>query len=225
MKAIIFGPPGSGKGTYASRLSREFGVAHISTGNLLRDEIKNKTSLGREIESYTTCGELVPDDRIIGLLANRISQPYCAKGFILDGYPRTIPQAEALETIASPSVVVNLRVPDTVIIERLSTRLTCRNCGAIYNKRFQPQPKVEGICDVCNGNLYKRDDDEPEVVRERLDFYRKMIEPLLSYYEVRILVKNISCKKTSVRAETVVEQIVKILNVEIMKTKKSSDKH
>lgn len=210
MNIAVFGPPGSGKGTYASRLCQKLATPHISTGDLVREEIKNGTEIGREIEGYTKRGELVPDDTIIELLKRRISQPDCLSGFILDGFPRTIPQAEALEKIASLKVVINLDVPDAVIIERLSSRLTCRNCGAIFNERFL-KPKVEGVCDKCGGELYTRDDDKPNVIQERLNTYRRQTQPLLDHYRARGLVENVRNTEAAVPPEKIINQIMKII--------------
>lgn len=211
MKIVIFGPPGSGKGTYASRLFDLIKTPHISTGDLVRDEIKNKTETGKKIEEYTKRGVLVPDDVVIELLKKRISQPDCASGFILDGFPRTIPQAEALNKISPIDIVINLDVPDEVIIERLSSRLTCKSCGEIYNRRFL-KPKVEGICDKCGGQLYTRDDDKPEVIRERLKTYQRQTQPLLDYYKERKLVENVRNTEVAVPPEIIVSKIMKIIN-------------
>lgn len=210
LNIILFGPPGSGKGTYASRLFDRLGTPHISTGDLIRDEIRGRTDIGRKIEGYTLRGELVPDDVVIEILRRRISKPDCAKGFILDGFPRTIPQAKALEVIASVGVVINLDVPDTVIIERLSSRLTCKNCGAVFNQRFL-KPKVEGVCDRCGGPLYVRDDDKPEVVQERLKTYRKQTQPLIEYYKQRKLVETVTNKEADVPPDKIVNQIVQVI--------------
>jgi len=211
LKIVIFGPPGSGKGTYASRLFDLIKTPHISTGDLVRYEIKNKTETGKKIEEYTKRGVLVPDDVVIELLKKRISQPDCASGFILDGFPRTIPQAEALNKISPIDIVINLDVPDEVIIERLSSRLTCKSCGEIYNRRFL-KPKVEGICDKCGGQLYTRDDDKPEVIRERLKTYQRQTQPLLDYYKERKLVENVRNTEVAVPPEIIVSKIMKIIN-------------
>lgn len=210
MKILMFGPPGSGKGTYASRLSEELSIPHISTGELVRDEIRNQTEIGRNIEYYSKSGKLVPDDVIGKLLKSRILRPDCQKGFILDGFPRTVPQAEVLEKISLPNVVVNLDVPDDVIVERLSTRQTCGTCGAIYNERFL-KPKVDGICDKCGGQLIKRDDDRPDVIHERLRVYRAQTQPLLDYYSQKGIVRNIVNKEASVPPDKVVREILKII--------------
>ena len=182
MRMVLLGPPGSGKGTYASRLNSVLGVPHISTGDMVREEIKAQTELGKTIKRYSDKGELVPDEIIIQLLAERLKKPGAEKGFILDGFPRTPPQAEALDKIAKLDLVINLNVPDEIIIARLSNRLTCRKCGAIYN-RLTLKPKLDEICDLCGGELYQRDDDKPEVIKERLNVYRRNTEPLIEYYK------------------------------------------
>jgi adenylate kinase len=206
----MFGPPGSGKGTYASRLSVELSIPHISTGDLVRDEIKNQTKIGKRINDYSTRGQLVPDDVICRLLQKRVSRPDCAAGFILDGFPRTIPQAQELEKITATDIVINLEVPDAVIIERLASRLTCRKCGAIYNQRFL-KSRIEGKCDKCEGQLYQREDDRPSVVQERLQVYRRQTQPLLEYYVKKNQVRNISNKEASVPPEKIVEKIINII--------------
>jgi adenylate kinase len=210
LNIAMFGPPGSGKGTYASRLNEVLHLPHISTGDLVRQEIKDGTKIGKEIEDYSKRGLLVPDDTINELLKKRISQPDCSSGFILDGFPRTIPQANALERIAAISVVINLVVPDQIIIERLSARLTCKSCGTIYNKLFL-KPKVEGICDKCGGLLYTRDDDKPEVIQERLNTYRKQTQPLLAYYRQRGLIENVHNDEAGTPPEKILKEILKII--------------
>ena len=210
MNLVMFGPPGSGKGTYASRLFAILKLPHISTGDLIRQEIKDRTETGKQIEAYTRRGELVPDDIVVGLLKRRISQPDCATGYILDGFPRTIPQAEALEKITEIKVVINLDVPDEVMIERLSTRLTCKNCGAIYNSKFL-KPKAEGVCDSCGGQLYTRDDDKPEVIKERLNTYRRQTQPLIDYYKRKGLIENVRNTEAAVPPERIVNQILSII--------------
>ena len=213
MKIVMFGPPGSGKGTYASRLSAILNTPHISTGDLVRDEIKNQTEMGKHINDYSARGKLVPDSTICQLLQKRISQPDCTKGFILDGFPRTIPQAQELEKICATDLVINLDVPDSVIIERLSTRLTCRNCGAIYNERSL-KPRTEGRCDKCEGQLHKREDDRPNIIQERLQIYRKQTQPLLEYYHKKNQVRNITNKQADIPPEKIVEEIINIVQTE-----------
>jgi len=210
MRIVMLGPPGAGKGTYASRLTVRLGIPHISTGDMVREEIKKQTDLGKKIKEYSDKGALVPDEIIIKLLAERLGKADCAEGFILDGFPRTISQAEALEKIAKIDLVVNLNVPDEIIITRLSNRLICSKCGAIYNL-LTLKPKKEGICDKCGGKLYQREDDKPEVVRERLNVYRRQTEPLIEYYSEKGLLRNISCNNIMTPPEVMVERIIEII--------------
>lgn len=211
MKIIFLGPPGAGKGTYASRLTPILGIPHISTGDIVRDEIKAQTELGKTIREYSDKGELVPDEIIIRLLAKRLRKPDYERGFILDGFPRTIKQAEALERIMKIDLVINLNVPDEIIIKRLSNRLTCRRCGTIYNK-LTLKPKRDNICDKCGGQLYQREDDKPEVIQERLNVYRKKTEPLIEYYKKKSLLKDVSCDDLTIPPEAIVEKIKLIIN-------------
>ncbi len=211
MRIVILGPPGSGKGTYASRLTKILGVPHISTGDMVREEIKAQTELGKKIKEYSDRGELVPDEIIISLLAERLEKPDAQEGFILDGFPRTLRQAEALEEISKIDLVINLNVPDEIIIQRLSNRLICKQCGAIYN-RLTLKPKVDGICDICGGELYQREDDKPEVIQERLKVYRKSTEPLIEYYRKKGLLKDVYCDDLMTPPEVMVEKIMEIIN-------------
>jgi len=210
MRIVMLGPPGAGKGTYASRLTKRLGIPHISTGDMVREEIKKQTDLGKKIKEYSDRGALVPDEIIIKLLAERIRKPDCSGGFILDGFPRTIRQAEALENIAKIDLVINLNVPDEIIITRLSNRLICRECGAIYNL-LTLKPKKDRICDKCGGTLYQREDDKPEVIKERLNIYRRQTEPLIEYYTKKGLLRNISCNDLMTPPEVMVEKIIEII--------------
>jgi adenylate kinase len=207
----MLGPPGAGKGTYASRLNVSLGVPHISTGDMVRDEIKAQTELGKKIKQYSDKGELVPDEIIIQLLADRLKKPDCKKGFILDGFPRTINQAESLDKISRIDVAINLNVPDEIIITRLSNRVTCKKCGAIYNL-LTLKPKKEGVCDNCGGELYQRYDDKPKVIQERLNVYRENTEPLIEYYRKKSLLKDVQCNDLMTPPEVIVNQILEILN-------------
>jgi len=207
----MLGPPGSGKGTYASRLMTIYGIPHISTGDMVRDEIRAQTELGSRIKAYSERGELVPDETIIHLLTDRLKKPDCQKGFILDGFPRTIRQAEALEGISEIDLIVNLNVPDEIIIQRLSNRLTCRRCGAIYN-RVTLKPKRDEICDKCSGELFQREDDKPEVIQERLNVYRTSTEPLIEYYRRANLLRDVHCDNLTTPPEEIVEKIKSIIN-------------
>jgi len=206
----LLGPPGSGKGTYASRLTVRLGVPHISTGDIVREEIKAGTELGKQIKYYSDRGELVPDEVIIEMLQARLKEPNCAKGFILDGFPRTMPQAEALGKIAEIGLVINLNVPDEIIIQRLSNRLICRRCGAIFN-RLTLKPKRDSTCDECGRELYTRDDDRPEVIQERLNVYRRETAPLIQYYRNKELLKDVYCNDLKTPPEAIVEKIVSII--------------
>jgi adenylate kinase len=211
MRIVMLGPPGSGKGTYASRLTSILGIPHISTGDLVREEINAGTEIGRKIKAYSERGELVPDEIIINLLIERLKKPDAQKGFILDGFPRTIRQAEALKEISKVDLVINLNVPDEIIIQRLSNRLICKRCGAIYNK-LTLKPKVDGKCDLCGGELYQRDDDKPEVIRERLNVYRRSTEPLIEYYRREGILKNVYCNSLMTPPEEVVKKIIEVIN-------------
>jgi len=207
MKLLIFGPPGSGKGTYASRLAPILNIAKISTGDIFREAVKQNTELGKKVAEFLNKGELVPDEITIEVLKDRTSKPDAKNGFILDGYPRTVPQAEALEKITNLDALINLKVPMSVIVERLSTRRTCKNCGEIYNVKYL-KPKVEGICDKCSGELYQREDDKPEVIEERFKVYQKQSKPVINFYKNKIPFANVSCRTVDIPPEIVVDKIL-----------------
>lgn len=171
-----------GKGTYASRLQQKLGVETISTGDIFRELIKQNSELGQKVRGCVEKGLLVPDEIVIEVLKQRLNKIPEEKGFILDGFPRTLEQAKALEAVAKIEVVMMLDVPDWLIIERLSSRRICRNCGTVYNTRFL-KPKAEGVCDKCGGPLYQRSDDNPEVIKKRLQVYKEQAKPLLEYFE------------------------------------------
>ncbi|MDD3316543.1 MAG: adenylate kinase [Methanosarcina sp.] len=186
MNLILFGPPGAGKGTQAKKMVDLYGIPQISTGDILRANVREGTELGLAAKAYMDKGELVPDDVLIGIIKNRLKEPDCEKGFILDGYPRTRPQADALtillDEINKPiDVVLNLEVPDDELVERISGRLMCSKCGASYQRTFNP-PKKEDVCDICGGELFQRADDREEAVMNRLDVYKKQTQPLIDYY-------------------------------------------
>jgi adenylate kinase len=182
LKAIIFGAPGSGKGTYASRLQAKLGVDVIAMGDIFRELMKQDSELGRKVKVYVEKGLLVPDGIVVEVLKQRLNKIPKGKGFILDGYPRTLEQAKILDAITKIDAILLLDVPDWIIIERLSSRRICRNCGTVYNVRFL-KPKVEGICDKCGGPLYQRSDDNPEVIKKRLQVYQEQTSPLLEYFK------------------------------------------
>jgi adenylate kinase len=209
MKIVIFGLPGSGKGTYASRLKEKLGVPHISTGDLVREEIRNQTSLGKMIEKYSSSGTLVPDETVTELLKKRMKSG-TSKGFILEGYPRTVNQAKELAKITKIDAVVNLDVPDSVVMRRLSARLQCKSCGAIYNE-ITMKPQVTGKCDKCGGELFRRADDQPEVIRERLRVYREASAPVVDFYRSENLLKDIRNEDPNSDPDEIVNQILKVI--------------
>lgn len=211
MKAIIFGPPGSGKGTYASRLQGKLGVDVIAMGDIFREIMKENTPLGKKVKGFVEKGQLVPDDVVIEVLKQRLTKVSSSKGFILDGFPRTIDQAKALEKIAQIGAVILLAVPDWIIIERLSTRRICKNCGEIYNVRYL-KPKVEGVCDKCGEQLYQRSDDTAEVIKDRIQVYEKQTQPILQYYkEKKIPLVEFKTESLDMPPEIAVEKILKNL--------------
>ena len=211
MNAIIFGPPGSGKGTYASILEKKLGIVKVATGDIIREEIRGNTELGKRMKEYSDRGKLVPDEIVIEALKKRISESDCVEtGFILDGYPRTIPQAEALSKIAKIDVVINLNVPDWIIVERLSNRRTCKNCEAIFNVKYV-KPKAEGICDKCGGELFQRNDDKRGVIKERIRIYQKQTQPVLEYYKGKIQFVEFVCDDPEIPPEDNVEKILEKL--------------
>jgi adenylate kinase len=184
MKAIIFGAPGAGKGTYGSRLQAKLGVEVIATGDIFRELVKENSELGRKVKDYVEKGLLVPDEVVNRVLKQRLSKIPNGKGFILDGYPRTLEQAKTLDSITNIDVILLMDVPDWIIIERLSSRRICRNCGTVYNIRFL-KPKVENACDKCGGPLYQRSDDNPEVIKQRLQVYQEQTKPLLEFFKAK----------------------------------------
>lgn len=196
MKLILLGAPGAGKGTQADILSKKLNIPTISTGNILRAAIKQQTPIGLQAEAYMKAGKLVPDDVIIGIIHERIEEPDCANGYILDGVPRTIAQAEALEKAEIVfDDVVSIEISDEEIVARMTGRRVCEHCGASYHLVAVP-PKQDGICDKCGGALIRRHDDEPETVRARLDVYHQETEPLKEFYEKRGLLRSVENQPT-----------------------------
>jgi len=185
LNILIFGPPGSGKGTMATLLAPKLDIVKIINSELLHEEEDSGSELGKKIKSFIVNGKLVPDEIVIRILKNRLSKDDVSKGFILDGFPRTIDQAKAMYKIAKVDFLIYLNPTEKVIIERLSNRRVCRNCREVYNIKYK-KPKVEGICDKCGGELYQRNDDKPEVIKERIKVYEKKTRPVLDFYEGKI---------------------------------------
>ncbi|MFH1623378.1 MAG: nucleoside monophosphate kinase [Candidatus Aenigmatarchaeota archaeon] len=211
MRFLIFGPPGAGKGTYTTRLKDILGIAAISTGDVFRDAIKQDTPLGQKVKQYLDSGQLVPDEVVIGVLRDWLGQPETQKGFILDGYPRTLKQAQDLEKLTPIDAVINLVVPEWVIVERLSSRRVCKQCGTIYNVRFL-KPKVEGVCDKCGGPLIQRPDDMPDVIKERIKLYEATTKPLLEFFEnAGMPIVSVECNEVDVPPEIIVDKILNAL--------------
>ena len=212
MKIIMLGAPGAGKGTQAKRIAEKYSIPHISTGDIFRANIKNDTELGRKAKSYMDQGLLVPDELTCDLVVDRIKQDDCKNGYILDGFPRTIPQAEALDGALSAmnekmDYAINVDVPDENIVSRMSGRRACTGCGAAYHVVYNA-PKAEGICDVCGEKLILRDDDKPETVQKRLSVYHEQTQPLIDYYEKAGILKTVD---GTMEMDQVFDAIVAIL--------------
>jgi adenylate kinase len=196
MRILIMGPPGAGKGTQAVKIASFCEIPHISTGDIFRAAIREGTELGRKLKGYLDEGKLVPDEVTVEVIRERLQKPDCAKGFLLDGFPRTVPQAKALDGIlremqTSLDVVLNIEVASQVLLERLTGRRVCRHCGATFHVVYQP-PRREGVCDRCGGELYQRSDDTERVVSERLEVYARQTAPLLEYYQERGLLRKVN---------------------------------
>lgn len=212
-RLVFLGPPGAGKGTCASRVSAIIGIPQISTGDMLRAAVKAGTPLGMKAKSYMDAGDLVPDELVNSMLKERLAQPDCEKGFILDGYPRTLAQAQELDKITTIEMAVNIDVAEDILITRMASRLTCRNCGEIYNTLTLP-PKQEGVCDKCGGELYQRDDQKPEVVRERIAIYNQKTAPLIDYYKNKGILVNVRTTSLQEPPEVKVKQVLKAIGYE-----------
>ena len=184
MKIIMLGAPGAGKGTQAKRIADKYEIPHISTGDIFRANIKNGTELGKKAKEYMDQGLLVPDELTVNLVIDRVSNDDCKNGYVLDGFPRTIPQAEALSTFAKIDAAVNFDIEDNAVVDRLGGRICCKECGQMYHVKNNP-PKVEGKCDKCNGQLYTRDDDKAESIKHRLEVYRESTAPLIDFYKAK----------------------------------------
>jgi adenylate kinase len=186
MRIILFGPPGSGKGTQGDLIERRYGLPKISTGDLLRQAVRDKTPLGVKAEQMMNRGELVSDEVVEGLVRERIASPDARRGYLLDGFPRNLAQVQSLEAMdgGQPEIVIEIDIDRRLLVDRMQARLTCRNCGAVYNLKLQ-KPRTEGRCDICGGELYQRADDRPEVIRERLRVYREQAEKIRAHYEAK----------------------------------------
>ncbi|MBT3276320.1 MAG: adenylate kinase [Spirochaetales bacterium] len=208
MKLVLFGPPGAGKGTIAGNIAERRNIPHISTGELFRKAIKNETPLGNKIKSIIDSGALVPDEITIDLVRERLSHDDVKAGSILDGFPRTVPQAEALARFHSIDCVINLQVDDNILLSRLTGRRVCSKCGHGFHINFLP-PKVNGICDVCGSELIQREDDMEQAITKRLKVYKTQTEPLIAYYLQRDLITNIDGAPLP---ETVLESVEEVLS-------------
>ena len=212
MKIIMLGAPGAGKGTQAKKIAEKYMIPHISTGDIFRANIKNGTELGKKAKTYMDQGLLVPDELVVDLVVDRVNQEDCANGYVLDGFPRTIPQAEALDKALAAmdqkmDYAIDVEVPDENIIRRMSGRRACVDCGATYHVVYAPT-KTENICDKCNGTLILRDDDKPETVKKRLDVYHEQTQPLIEYYTNSEILREVD---GTIDIEDVFGEIVKIL--------------
>ncbi|MBE5934598.1 MAG: adenylate kinase [Lachnospiraceae bacterium] len=199
MKIIMLGAPGAGKGTQAKQIASKYDIPHISTGDIFRANIKNGTELGMKAKTYMDKGLLVPDELVVDLVVDRVAAKDCEKGYVLDGFPRTIPQAEALDAALAKNgenveFAINVEVPDENIVKRMSGRRACVACGATYHIEHIP-PKTEGICDTCGKELILRDDDKPETVLNRLNIYHEQTQPLIDYYNTKGILKEVDGTK------------------------------
>jgi len=204
MRIILLGGPGVGKGTQAQKLSEKYSVPQIATGDILRQSVKDGTEMGLKAESYMDKGLLVPDDVVVGIIEDRLAQPDAKAGFVLDGFPRTVPQAQALDELIAKmdmplDAVINIKASEDIVIQRLAGRRTCRNCQAVYHTIYSPPGEV-GVCDRCGGQLYQRDDDKEETIRKRLQVYEEQTAPLLDYYRASRVAES-SFKKSLSKVE------------------------
>lgn len=215
MKLILLGPPGAGKGTQSKYLMDSYSIPQISTGDILRAAVKSQTAMGLKAKTFMDAGALVPDEVVIGIVRDRLQEKDCAQGFILDGFPRTVPQADALQQVLADlgkelDVVISLRVDNEALVERLTGRRTCAACGRGYHVRFDP-PRVESVCDDCGGALRQRDDDREETIRQRLQVYDLQTAPLIAYYRDRELLAEVDGMAT---IDDVQQQIMLLLQAE-----------
>jgi len=205
---IFLGPPGAGKGSLAVKVAEDYKIPHISTGDIFRANIKAQTPLGVKVKAIIDSGSLVSDELTFELVKDRLAQDDCKNGYILDGFPRTIPQAEMLDGLVADLKVVNFNIADEIVIRRLSTRRVCKACGANFNVLTLP-PKVEGVCDKCGGELYQRDDDKQESILHRMDVYREQTEPLINYYKNKGKITDLDA---SIETDILLGEFKKIFN-------------
>lgn len=214
MKLVLFGPPGAGKGTQAEQLTKKFHIPAISTGHIIRNAIADKTPVGMEAKTFIDKGELVPDDIVVKMVQERLSEPDCKDGYILDGFPRTVSQAEIMEQLPIPiDFVLEICVDEDVIVDRLSGRRECKKCGTTYHVTDNP-PKQEGICNNCGSQLTRRDDDVPEVIRKRIAVYREQTEPLKVYYSAKNLLVSVNGRDSVQDTTKAVMDAIEARNVE-----------
>ncbi|SHG74903.1 Adenylate kinase [Thermosyntropha lipolytica DSM 11003] len=212
MNIILMGPPGAGKGTQAEKIKASYPIPHISTGDMFREAVSNGTPLGMEAKKYMDEGKLVPDEVTIGIVKERLMQPDCASGFLLDGFPRTVVQAEALDQLLAEigkklEAAINIQVPDEILIERVTGRVTCKECKTVYHLKFNP-PAKENVCDRCGGELVARSDDRGDIVKKRLEVYNEQTNPLIEYYAKTGILYNIDGNRGT---EEVFADIKKVL--------------
>ena len=212
MNIVFLGPPGAGKGTQAKRITEKYGIPQISTGDMFREHLSKGTELGKKAKEYMEKGQLVPDEIVLGMVEERLKQPDCERGFLLDGFPRTVPQAEALDEMLNKwgkkiDYAIAIEVPDEELVKRLTGRRTCKNCGMMYHIIFKP-PKEDNRCDACGGELYQRADDNEETVRNRLKVYHESTAPLIDYYERKGVLYRVDGLGG---IEEIFERIVKVL--------------
>ncbi|WP_226988459.1 adenylate kinase [Candidatus Protochlamydia sp. R18] len=208
---ILLGPPGSGKGTQAKRLAHEYQIPHISSGDLFREHMSKETIIGLKAKEFIQAGKLVPDEFVMDMLFDRLAHPDCARGYLLDGFPRTVAQAEALagkRDIKIPLIVLYLEVPDAVIVKRAEGRLVCKNCGMVYNL-YSSSPRLPGVCDKCGGEVYRRSDDDDNIVLKRLEVYHELTSPLIQYYTNQGILLKFDGNQDS---DTVYYQLKKSIN-------------
>ncbi len=213
MNIILLGPPGGGKGTQAKKIVEKYGIPHIATGDILREAVAKGTELGKKAKEYMDRGELVPDDIVIGIVKERLKQPDCEKGFLLDGFPRTLKQAEALDEMLSElnkkiDVTIYIDVPEEEVVKRIANRRSCKVCGAVYHLIYAP-PKEPNKCDKCGGELYQRDDDKEDVVRQRFKVYMENTAPLIEYYEKKGLLYKVDGTRSIDEVWSQIEEVLK----------------